>query len=238
MQTFWTIRETFGTLTTPLVSGEVNLLFPWHGFSPAAMKAAHVGLLKVFTRATAGPTPETLVESYQRGTDLVATYAQTPERNVRPQVYWRYVEASKQVAGLELVISMQTSLLDSTPATSLESTLPGGEVIPLSIDGSPLALGDTAWQTDSVAPRAVLFRTQHLGASYLEMVHPTDFAGVQITSEADQATVRWHVFPERLEKGVIRRARVRGLFVPRDNDMQHAREQIAAFVLSPLALST
>ena len=238
MQTFWTIRETFGTLATPLVSGEVDLLFPWHGFSPAAMKAAHVALLKVFTRAAAGPTPETLVESYPRGTDLVATYAQTPERNVRPQVYWRYVEASAQVAGLELVLSMQTSLLDSAPATSLESTLPAGEVIPLSIDGSPLALAGDAWQTDSVAPRAVLFRPQHLGASYLEMVHPTDFAGVQIASAAELPTVRWHVFPERLEKGVIRRARVRGLFLPREHDLQHAREQIEAFVLSPLALST
>ncbi len=134
MQTPWTIRETFGALTTSLLSGEVDLLFPWHGFSPAAMKVAHVALFKVFTRATAGPTPETLVESYQRGVDLVATYAQTPERNVRPQVYWRYVETSAQVAGLEIILSMQTSLLDSAPATSLESTLPTGEVIPLSID--------------------------------------------------------------------------------------------------------
>ena len=96
----------------------------------------------------------------------------------------------------------------------------------------------SAAPSDSVAPRAVLFRPQHLGASYLEMVHPTDFTGVQIATADELPTVRWHVFPERLEKGVIRRARVRGLFLPRDNDLQHAREQIEAFVLSPLALST
>jgi hypothetical protein len=238
MQSYWTLRETVARLEQATVTGEVDLLFPWHGFL-WELPPAKVALLKVFTRASAGPTPETLVDFYQRGKDLVATYAQTPERNVRPQVYWRYVSPAQQaLGGLELILSTQTSLLDSEPATALESALPSGEALCFNRQGEATSIALDAWHTNSAAPRAILFRPEQSELSYLEMVHPSDFAGVQLSQQDNLATVRWHLFPERLEKGVIRRGRVRGVFLPRADDQQLAVVAINEFAVSPLVLST
>jgi hypothetical protein len=45
------------------------------------------------------------------------------------------------------------------------------------------------------------------------------------------------MFPESLEKGVIRRGRVRGVFLPREQDEQLARAAWRALVDSPDVLS-
>jgi hypothetical protein len=243
MQVCWRLQETIATLESSVLSGEVDVLFPWHGFLwNCAAAQAKVALLKVFTRASAGPTPETLVDCYQRGIDLVATYAQTPERTVRPQVYWRYLAPQSlrpEATGLELILSTQTSLLDSEPTTSLESALPAGEVIGMAATGQLQSLASDQWQTGDDAPRAVLFRSEQLkDVSYLECVHSTDFAGVQISHADGLSIVRWRLFPERLEKGVIRRGRVRGYLLPRASDEALALELIKDFASSQLVLST
>src|SRR4051812_37189490 len=131
MQQYWTILDTVASLKANDWAGAVDVLFPWHGFAATSEALAGAALLKVFTRASAGPTPETLVECYQRGPDLVATYAQTPERNVRPQVYWRVVESEGLPArgGLEVILSAQTSLLDSQPQMIVESALPASDML-------------------------------------------------------------------------------------------------------------
>lgn len=234
MKIYWNLQDTIARLETPQLTGEVDVLFPWHGFLWETSLSGKIALMKVFTRPGGGATPETLVESYQRGPDLVATYAQTPERNVRPQVYWRWTEP----AALELILSMQTSLLDSQPATTLESALPDGEMMPLASGGRTLDTLHDAWHTDGDAPRAVLFRPHGVEFSYLEMIHPTDFAGVRLSIHDRLPTVQWHVFPERLEKGVIRRGRVRGVVLARGNDVNDACVAIEAFAKSELALST
>lgn len=234
MKTYWTLTDTVARLEEPNFAGEVDLLFPWHGFLLEVASPGKIALMKVHTRAAGGATPETLVDSYQRGADLVATYAQTPERNIRPQLYWRYVEPR----GLELILSAQTSLLDSQPATTIESALPAGEALPLSASGQVLSVSQDQWHTSDDAPRAVLFRPQGYDVSYVEMVHPTDFAGIQLSVVDQLPTVRWHLFPERLEKGVIRRGRVRGVLVSREDDLHAAQQALAAFATSPLTLST
>ena len=50
-------------------------------------------------------------------------------------------------------------------------------------------------------------------------------------------SIRWQMFPESLEKGVIRRGRVRGVFLPREQDEQLARAAWRALVDSPDVLS-
>jgi hypothetical protein len=136
------------------------------------------------------------------------------------------------------VLSSQTSLLDSEPLTSLESSLPTGEVLGL-VDDQWRTINSDDWQTDNRAPRAVLVRPQATPAhSYLELVHPTDFAGVQVSSADGLTTLRWRLFPERLEKGVIRRGRVRGYVLPRHEDEAAAKKLAAEFAKSELVLST
>ena len=68
------------------------------------------------------------VETYVRGTDLVTTHPATTERPTRVQLYWRRwhdVPASIS-AVLELIVSVQTHLLDSDPTVVIESRVPTG----------------------------------------------------------------------------------------------------------------
>ena len=57
--------------------------------------------------------------------DLVATYHETHTRKRRGQVYWRIVKlaTTPEQHAIELVASVQTSLLDSDPTVEIHSTL-------------------------------------------------------------------------------------------------------------------
>jgi hypothetical protein len=47
-----------------------------------------------------------------------------------------------------------------------------------------------------------------------------------------------HLFPESLEKGVIRRGRVRGWFLPREGDADAAAERYRQWLAEPPPLTT
>lgn len=229
MTTFWTIQESLARLDTPNLAGEIDVLFPWRGFSLAASKRPGSAILKVHTRRTQLDQPETLVDCYQRGVDLVATYVQTADRTVRPQIYWRYIPG-EQSAGLELVLSTQTSLLASEPKLTVESTLPPGEWFPLSESGQRL--------NGPGEPYGALFRPRDLAFSYCEFIFPADRAAGYFTGGDTAPSVGWELFPDSLEKGVVRRGRIRGVFIPRADDETHAATAWQQFLDSPLVLST
>ena len=86
-----------------------------------------------------------------------------------------------------------------------------------------------------------LVRPAGLSAAYLEMVHPSDFR--QTTFEwASQSPpvvrLTHRLFAERLEKGVILRSRIRGLFIPRSHADELARQEYRRFAASKLPLTT
>jgi hypothetical protein len=73
------------------------------------------------------------------------------------------------------------------------------------------------------------------------MVHPSDFyqgtvALVDKTSAVCESRIR--LFPDALEKGVIRCARVRGYFLPRANDLESAQVLFQEFARSQPPLTT
>jgi hypothetical protein len=72
------------------------------------------------------------------------------------------------------------------------------------------------------------------------MVHPADFDRSTIdTLENRQVEMTTSFFAqERLEKGVIRRARVCGLFVPRSDDIAQTLDAYRQFAASQLPLTT
>jgi hypothetical protein len=70
------------------------------------------------------------------------------------------------------------------------------------------------------------------------MVHPSDFVTAQVQwNESGSPMVSATLFPESLEKGVIRRARLSGWFLPAENDLQAAVELAKRFVNEPLPLT-
>ncbi len=251
-ESVWRLEGTAAQLTSGQLAATIDLLRPADGLRDVRFRQQPLErsqLLQVQLQPNLPSEPDELLDAYVRGHDLIATYAQRPPRTVRPQIYWRAIGTgqSDEAAGVELILSAQTSFLDSDPALSLASAVLASEVWRLK-DVSQNVLEQLELSMDlPIAPTSndgtglFLFRSPKASFSYVEMVHPTDFAAAQLSlDDAAHNVIRLthHLFPEHLEKGVIRRGRIRSLFVPRDTDQQTAFEHYQTFATSPPPLTT
>lgn len=168
--------------------------------------------------------PAALTDCYQRGGDFIARYAQTDERPFAAVVYWRASLLDFEGAAyphVDLVVSVETSLLDSRPLLAATSHLPATAAGELSChDGFLLA------------------RFEGAALSYAEMCHPDDSIAASVETCSDRTVWKTRLFGQPLEKGVILRSRLRGLFVPRANDQEAARLALAEFTASAPPLTT
>ena len=175
-----------------------------------------------------------LVDTYTRGDDLVATYAETELHPLRVQIYWRSLHAAASAKGIELLLSVQTGLLDSDPTVEVVTVLPGDAALQaLPVEGSPNDQQRLLVESGSfVASHATM------NGTYVEMIHPGDAHRTTIAHEGDRMVVRRKIFEHRLEKGVILRARLRGYFLASSRNVENDNEsKIAAECLSEFARS-
>jgi hypothetical protein len=187
------------------------------------------------------------IDAYVRGSDLVATYDETPSHHVRTQAYWRRIEpaefcadfAARIAIGFELILSVNTSLLDSDPQATIGSVVsPIADVLQLrrSTDGNLVAASAKATQSsDRQAGESAdgfIARLTEERLSYVELLHPADF-GTSTAAVAGGVTPRLQIahrlFRQRLEKGVILRARVRGGLVEQSRDEEIATAAFRQF---------
>lgn len=202
--------------------------------------------------AMQGVTPNDLaaVDFYVRGDDLIATYSDQPAPAMRTQVYWRAndPQAAEVAAAIELVVSVQTSRLDSCPRLTTRSECLATEAYRL-VDaesatfGSIVPLPDFSELVDEDGlPQCFLFRLPGRQFSYVEMVHPA--AAAKSTWEGwlngldFRMQLRHQLFFDSLEKGVILRARVLGLLVDRRHDKLLAAQRWLSFLASEVPLTT
>jgi hypothetical protein len=187
-------------------------------------------------------------DAYVRVGDLVVTYAESSARSLRVQVYWR-CESRVDFHSIELQVSVQTDQLGVATPVLTSSQLQIVEALRL-VDAASarfVPLGLRAGGPQQLDPRegpgCLLFRLPHSSWSYAEMIHSADFQQDQFvprqTAEGNcQVALEHRLFPGTLEKGVILRARVRGLLVPRDDDGARVAEDYLQFLRSPLPLTT
>ena len=184
---------------------------------------------------------------YVREADLVARYVQTAERACSWQVYWSAIDiASWNASGIELIVSAETESLDGRASLQVTSRIEAADI-------AGWASGDKVCflpaESSATAPAgeegetfpAVLFRCSQSGVSYLEMADPIVDVGQTLTPEnrGDGAAVSsWSLFGQSLEKGVIRRIRFRGLFLPSDNDQTAAKALFEQFLQAAPPLTT
>lgn len=245
----WQLADYSASIALPPLSAQVNTLEPWQGLlQPSWLGtslSASISVLQVDVRELVAPNRLPL-EVYARGNDLVATYAPSEGRNIQTQIYWRATQPNcgGRAAGVELILSAQTHLLDSRPGLSTHSTLPLGELFRLSQDATrlePFAFQGAARAefTSSDGAALFLFRPYGCAFTYAEMVHPADFSGACLEMRGENSLrLTNHLFPERLEKGVIRRGRLCGLFLGRDHDLSCALGAYRLFLEEPLPLTT
>ena len=156
-------------------------------------------------------------ETYVRGTDLISKYPARSSDLVSYQTYFRTLSAHP---GIEFILSAQTSLLESAPMTKVVSHFPSCEVL-AQIDGEC----QTIEASDFAALEAnywFLLRHADAPASWLIFVHPSDFYHVTVDRRDARTRIQFSVFPESLEKGVIRRASFQWRVLPRQTDVEQA----------------
>jgi hypothetical protein len=191
-----------------------------------------------------------LADSYVRGTDLIAAYEPQGGQQVRPQIYWRFISSPSSTAprcGLELIVSVQTSLLHSEPRMIVESDLSDAEIwrMEREEENGFTSLDATAEIVDCTQADCLsvfVFRPLARDFSYVQMVHPSDFHRTTLSFERQEKRGRIRIvhdlFPDPLEKGVIRRGRVRGWFVDRADDLRAAVECYRQWLDEPPPLTT
>jgi hypothetical protein len=231
----WRIEGSEASLSTPRLSARVNLRQPEQGLADVAWREGALPdarLLQV-QLADAG-NGQRLVDAYVRSLDLVAAYEAPAGLASATQIYWRYVEhADLDAAGVELIVSVRTESLDADPRLAFGSELACRELLqaadPDATSFQPIPV--SAKTTDRPLRRAgvglFVSRLSDAAVSYVEMVHPADFSSTELAvggSPPGCVRSRFPLLEERLEKGVIRRARAQGLLCRREGDEAVARE--------------
>lgn len=183
--------------------------------------------------SAAGDWPLTLAETYVRGGDLVASYSASESWPYAPQIYWSagaLNDSHGAAASIEILLSVQTHLLDTYPCIQIGTELPGAEISSLRSISEPqpevvpILPGSNVAMSSGAEPSCVLWRPAGEAWSYAEVMHASDFRQMELqhapaaNSLVGKSSVRWHIFADFLEKGVIRRARLFAFFLPREND--------------------
>lgn len=171
-------------------------------------------------------------EVYVRGEDLIARFAQSESDEFGVQLNWKALDKSPVAdSAIELWLSIQTNLLDSSPELELSS------------DG-----GDGSWQVfrhaeltectsseRSESPAALVLDDGN--ASFVWLIEPTDQRHVECLTEAKESVQRVKLFDHFMEKGVIRRARMRFLASNDELTLEQIRSAYRDFADSPLPLT-
>lgn len=178
-------------------------------------------------------------ELYQRGSDLIVRFSQSAEDAFGFQLDYRLIEAPGPFEiALELLISVQTTLLDSYPKFLVASQDPQFTDCSLStsVDRS---FYWQSWSHDQLSEDDLAFSAQSVDSSEFTaskrraaiLCQSQDFSGVWLIDPRDQGQLCWgrvgevaerqqdltasrsgsnsaELFGSFLEKGVIRRARL------------------------------
>jgi len=218
------------------------------GLDLIATQWGELAIAGIAVLTSAGPTEcaglLNVAERYVRGADFIANCQPAGAHRIAPQIYWRSAfHAEFNAARIELVLSAQTDLLDSGPAWGISSIVRDAALFYANLDAQPSFIEISGGEHDFTKPaksaeHLFVFRIASLGISYAQMVHPSDFASAEINLDGEQPlALSTTLFPDRLEKGVIRRGRICGWFLPAQNDLETAVMLARDFVKEPLPLT-
>jgi len=245
-QPTWQLDAALATLAGDALEGRLDLASPAEGLGGLRLRGAdwtEAELLGLDWQASLPIGPDGLTERFARAADLVATYEETPDHPVRVDAVWRArspASGDGSLAALDLIVSVRTSLLDARPALAVRSRAAACEVLRLADAEAglfePVVLSPPCAVPlrSSGGASCVVLRVSGKRPSYVEMVHPLDCPDDEIRCLADGAPfeLSHRLFARPLEKGVILRSRVRGLWVACEQDVSVAAESYRRFAAS------
>jgi hypothetical protein len=249
----WKLTGSIAELTCGALSARVNVARPELGVQQVAFdgRSLEAQLLRIESDGTQ-PTPRSwpVADAYVRGNDLVASYRPRDDWPFSPQVYWQAAASranDELLASLYLFVSVQTQLLDTWPRVSIRSLLPAEETIHLTAETSDareqavpsvtVQPGRHTYQPSS-GPTCVLQRIPGGELSYAEAMPAGDFRELVVERNArGRCETRWTLFSNFLEKGVIWRARLQAVWLPRARDVELAAACCRELQQRPLPLT-
>lgn len=245
---YWTLAERIARLHLDAATARVDVAHPQLGVQELRLESRSIdgSLLKLAPSEAAATWPAQVADAYVRGPDLVATYIGDADWPYSPQVYWSVVpheHGGDIFASLALVVSIQTNLLDTHPRIDVRSSLTAEEMLLICVVGDEMLVDSHVDGVQAIDPRAsaygILWRLNGGQLGYAEIMPTSDFRQLAVERlSTGEFQSRWELFAEFLEKGVIRRARLQSLFVPRENDVQLVAECCRAIESQPLPLTT
>jgi hypothetical protein len=242
----WNLDQHVAQLSLGPLRATIDLRDPAGGLKEPQLKGSllRANLLGVLLAQSVDTVP---ADAYVRGADLVATYPQSLDRAMRVQVYWR-VDLHLSWLAIDLQVSVQTDELGiATPVVAfsqlataeLERLVDAANATFASVSLEPGRLNQLIPQD---GPGCLVFHPPASPWCYAEMIHAADFQqdqlGVHESAGQRRATLEHRLFPGTLEKGVIVRARIRGLFLEEPDAARHVAEDYQHFLRSPLPLTT
>jgi len=198
--------------------------------APAAgLVAGDDRLLGLDLRADSTATP--LVDHWTRGDDLVGVYEPADPRRLRATAMWRTLPVAR---AWELVVSAQTSLVESDSAVAVTCDLAPGRIA--------WGLGTAAagrWQpleSDACPADATCLIVRREADAVLVAVHPADVRRIIVANDSGRVRVTCWLFTAAIEKGVLLRSRVLAAQGPAA-DLGWAEALVADLAAAPPPLS-
>ena len=235
--------EQIALLSADHVSGRVDLAHPETGFQLQSVHGNANNDCNVFAASHRPAVERRLVDHYVRANDLICTYRtddKSDELQITEQVYWRVLtEESALGCSMEVMVSLQTDLLGLSPRVQLHSSFARCKLYAIAETGSkPIAVTESSQlDGDTIAVQLV----SDDGWSYIQALHPRDSdscEAIELEFENNRISINTILFVDHLEKGVIRRARMRGTFCDSPNPpAAEFQKWYAQFIESELPLT-
>ncbi len=228
----WRLDADQAILCTPQLSASIDLLNPCQGFHQLIFQDVPIrgSVLGVCPGAPAVLSKHDLHDVFVRGSDLVVTYTETQRRPFSLQIYWRAVVGEQGELLLDTILSLQTDLLESFPGLAVETRLLAATawLLPLRSAAATAQIVIPGKMTANQA-EGLLLRSSKNDWSYAEITHPEDRGVSQVERcQGESLLVQRQLGGDFMEKGVIRRLRVRGVFLPPENDIELATNCLAS----------
>lgn len=228
----WQLQSHSAVLRLRQFSATVDLLRPSRGLEKLSYANQSLAgfVLAVSPAGEEAIASDEISDAFVRGNDLVVTYAETEQRPFTLQVYWRVRPDDSGVVVLDAILSLQTRLLESFPQVQVATEMPAvtASLLPTDSDADQTQAnlldldGGELHELPTDESNGLLLRSNSGTWSFAEATHPQDRGVSQV--DASQPAIRLtHQLGGRfMEKGVIRRLRVRSVFMPSEHDVEVA----------------
>lgn len=174
-------------------------------------------------------------DSFLRSHDAVVRYAQSERDQFGFQVDLRQVPTAELGGfdfGLEVWLSVQTQLLDTHPKFLVDFGAPAGSWTAVAESALNRDASETTFPSGHFAAMDNSSASGHVAL----LVHPTDTAQTKLISSA-AASTKLELLGSFMEKGVIRRVKLRLLIARSQQTSSSLAEAYTSFIGSPLPLT-